>query len=205
MLKVNVGMSRKVSKDYNSTGFSINLEGDVAVSLDDPPRVVEKIKELYDFAEETLSMQIERYESESAIASHDRESHQTTQTSKNHSQSDSSISRSRQSTQAPLKSETRFSPNTSVNASAASQQHGSNSDTSTRSSSNGSSDGMATNKQLQFMMSLAKRQGMNQAQLEERIEGMLGKKISVYDLSKQDANVVITELNEKSELTNRRS
>lgn len=36
MLKVNVGLSRKVSRDYNSTGFSVNLEGEVCAPLDDP-------------------------------------------------------------------------------------------------------------------------------------------------------------------------
>ncbi len=71
MLKVNVGLSRKVSKDYNSTGFSLNLEGEVCVPLDDPEMVIEKIKELYDLAEESLDQQVARYEEHSAIASRD--------------------------------------------------------------------------------------------------------------------------------------
>jgi len=29
MLRVNVGLSRKLSKDYNSTGYSVNLDGEV--------------------------------------------------------------------------------------------------------------------------------------------------------------------------------
>jgi len=33
MLRVNVGMSRKLSKDFNSTGFSVNLEGEVCGTL----------------------------------------------------------------------------------------------------------------------------------------------------------------------------
>lgn len=73
MLKVNVGLSRKVSRDYNSTGFSINVEGEVCASIDDPEAVVEKVKELYDLAEEALNQQIERYDGESAIGSRDRE------------------------------------------------------------------------------------------------------------------------------------
>ena len=73
MLKVNVGLSRKLSRDYNSTGFSLNIEGEVCVGLDDPEAVIEKIKEFYDLAEETLSQQIERYEGESAIASRDQQ------------------------------------------------------------------------------------------------------------------------------------
>ena len=73
MLKVNVGLSRKLSRDYNSTGFSINVEGEICASIDDPEAVVEKVKELYDLAEEALNHQIERYEGESAIANRDRE------------------------------------------------------------------------------------------------------------------------------------
>lgn len=74
MLKVNVGLSRKLSRDYNSTGFSINVEGEIGVSIDDPEIVVEKVKELYDLAEEALSQQIERYQGESAIATRDEAS-----------------------------------------------------------------------------------------------------------------------------------
>lgn len=71
MLKVNVGLSRKLSRDYNSTGFSLNLEGELCVGPDDPEAMIEKIKEFYDLAEEALNQQIERYEGESAIASRD--------------------------------------------------------------------------------------------------------------------------------------
>lgn len=71
MLKVNVGLSRKLSRDFNSTGFSLNLEGELCIGPDDPEALIEKIKEFYDLAEEALDQQIERYEGESAIASRD--------------------------------------------------------------------------------------------------------------------------------------
>ena len=71
MLKVNVGLSRKLSKDYNSTGFTINLEGEVAAPPNDAGAVVEQVKELYDLAEEALNLQIERSQSDAALASHD--------------------------------------------------------------------------------------------------------------------------------------
>ena len=71
MLKVNVGLSRKLSKDYNSTGFTINLEGEVAAPPNDAAAVVEQVKELYDLAEEALSLQIERSQGDAALASHD--------------------------------------------------------------------------------------------------------------------------------------
>jgi len=58
MLRANVGVSRKMSKDYNSTGFSLNLDAEIQATLDDPEAVVERIKELYDLAEEALDRQI---------------------------------------------------------------------------------------------------------------------------------------------------
>jgi hypothetical protein len=71
MLRVNVGLSRKLSKDYNSTGYSINLEGEVTAPVSDPEGVVEQVKELFDLAEEALVVQVERSQSIDAIASHD--------------------------------------------------------------------------------------------------------------------------------------
>ena len=73
MLKVNVGLSRKLSRDYNSTGFSLNLEGEICVSLDDPETLVEKVKEFYDLAEEALNQQISRYEGDSGSVNRDEE------------------------------------------------------------------------------------------------------------------------------------
>mgnify|MGYP002684434014 CR=1 FL=1 len=39
-LRVNVGLSRKLSKDYNSTGYSINLDGGWTASIADAERLV---------------------------------------------------------------------------------------------------------------------------------------------------------------------
>ncbi len=59
--------------DYNSTGFSLNLEGEICVSLDDPDTLVEKVKEFYDLAEEALNQQISRYEGDSGSVNRDEE------------------------------------------------------------------------------------------------------------------------------------
>ena len=75
MLKANVGLSRKLSENYQSTGFSLNLEGEINATLDDPEAVIQRIKELYDLAEEALDLQIDRHQSDSAIASRDDDHH----------------------------------------------------------------------------------------------------------------------------------
>ncbi len=185
MIKVNVGMSRKVSKDYNSTGFSINLEGEIALSLDDPEIAVERIKEFYDLAEESLVQQIERYESVSAIAAHDEEVpfenrdqrlrvipetqilNRTTTPSRNGKVIEQApVSESR-----PQRNETTVSQTEIV---------------------------PATNKQIQFLSTLGKRAGLSTKQLEELATKELGAVGGLYDLSKQQAGALITMLNQPS-------
>ncbi len=36
MLRVNVGLSRKLSKDFNSNGYSVNIDGEVTATVSDP-------------------------------------------------------------------------------------------------------------------------------------------------------------------------
>ena len=72
MLRANVGLSRKLSKDYNSTGYSVNLDGEITAPISDPEAVFERVK-LFDVAEEVLNQQIDRSQSEAAIASHNEE------------------------------------------------------------------------------------------------------------------------------------
>lgn len=168
MLKVNVGMSRKLSKDYNSTGFSLNLEGELAVPLDDPEAVIEKIREFYDLADEALRDQIDRHESDSAIASRDVEPPATNGTPPT-----------------PGKSATN------------------NGQTATGSNGNGTSGNTeaarangdaATNKQVQFMLTLGKRQGKTTKQLETEISQIVGRQVGVYDLTKREAAAVLDAL-----------
>jgi hypothetical protein len=71
MLKANVGLSRKLSKDYQSTGFSVNLEGEITAPTSDAEVVIEQIKELFDLAEETLDQQISRSTDSGVIAPSD--------------------------------------------------------------------------------------------------------------------------------------
>jgi hypothetical protein len=166
MLKVNVGLSRKLSRDYNSTGFSLNLEGELCVGPDDPEALIEKIKEFYDLAEEALNQQIERYEGESAIASRDEAPARQ-----------NGPSRNRVATQANRQ------PENSPQVSGQGNGHAGNGD-------------VATNKQVQYLLNLGKRHGLTPPQLESRIESILGKRVGVYDLTKKEAGDVIDALSQ---------
>ncbi len=169
MLKANVGLSRKLSKDFNSTGFSLNLEGEVNASLDDPEAVIERIRELYDLADEALHRQIEAHDGDSAIAARDadpqpeRNSHRSNGTSNDHQTNGSS-----------------------------------NGNTTARNGyQNGKSAGgdPASNKQVQYLQTLAKREKLYGSKLESLIEEITGRRCTPYDLTKGEAGQMIDHLN----------
>ena len=172
MLKVNVGLSRKLSRDYNSTGFSLNLEGEICVSLDDPETLVEKVKEFYDLAEEALNQQVARYEGESATAGRTEEKPVRSHNSSNGASSKEPATNGKPSNQ----------------NSPAPANHGGN--------GKASNLDAATNKQVQYLLNLGKRHGLTQIQLEDRIESELGKKAGVYDLTKREAGDIIDVLSQ---------
>ncbi len=145
MLKVNVGLSRKLSKDYQSTGFSVNIEGEVTALTSDPETVVEQVKELYDLAEEALNQQIERSRSVDSLAGRDEER--------------PSGSRS----QSSGRNQTRRSNDTSTIGEP------------------------ATEKQVNYLLTIGKRQRLSTAKLETKITDILGQEIDIYDLSKRQA------------------
>ncbi len=174
MLKVNVGLSRKLSRDYNSTGFSLNLEGEICVGLDDPEAMVEKVKEFYDLAEEALNQQIQRYEGESAIGSRDE--------------------------QPPARSNGRptAAPAEEPSNNGAPNTHNGNGHSNRNGNDQAPNPDAVTNKQVQYLLNLGKRQGLTPIQLEGRIEGILGKKVGVYDLTKREAGDVIDTLSQNA-------
>lgn len=180
MLRVNVGLSRKLSRDYNSTGFSVNLEGEVCLALDDPQAVVERIKEFYDLAEEALNQQVERYSADSAIASRDEQP------------------RARADERPQPPANPRFTqplPENPGNGKPATE--------SDRHQGNGQAGNgdAATNKQVQFLLNLGKRQGLTPQQLEDRIEELLHRRVGVYQLTKREAGEVIDALNQNATAT----
>lgn len=159
MLKLNVGLSRKLSENYNSHGFSINLEGEVGVDLRHTEAIVDKIQEYYDLADEALARQIERHESDSAIASHDAEPSEP--------------------------------PRREVAKAAPTQRTAPTNRLPNNEKPNGEP---ATNKQIQFLLNLGKRQGLSKSQLEEQIAERLGRTLTVYDLTKKEAGLILDTL-----------
>lgn len=156
MLRATVGVSRKISENYNSTGFSLNLDGEIQASLDDPETVIERIKELYDLAEEALNQQLDRHQSDSAIAARDAD------------------------------------PPPGNNG------HANGSPPSRNGHQNGkpaAAGEPASNKQVQFLQTLAKRQKLYGPKLEGFIEETIGRRCSPYDLTKKEAGSVIDALN----------
>jgi hypothetical protein len=172
MLTARVGLSRKLTKDYNSRGFSIDLEGEIPIDRNDAEAVVDSIQELYDLTEEALQRQIQRYESDSAIASHDDPA-------------------TAPPIPPPPKQETSPAPKSSSGNGAP---------------RNRIKDGelAATNKQIQYLLTLGKRMKLSKPKLEKRIEQVLGESgvsIDIYDLSKREAGIVINTLTDKQPAT----
>jgi len=60
MLRASVSLSRKVSHDFKSSGYTVTLDGEVPHLPDDAEAVLEKVSELFHLAEEALATEIER-------------------------------------------------------------------------------------------------------------------------------------------------
>lgn len=176
MLRVNVGLSRKLSRDYNSSGFSVNLDGEITAPVSDPEAVIEQAKELFDLAEEALSLQIERHQSVTAMASHDEEHQPQPPVSQNGNGRTGSNS-SNGSPAAVAEGPGRPRPNGNGNG-----------------NGNGHEVEPATNKQIQFLLRLGQQQRLSKQQLEGRIAEILGCETEIYQLSKRNAGVVLDAL-----------
>ena len=164
MLKANVGLSRKVSANYNSDGFSVNLEGEIFAAPDDAEAVIERIKELFDVAEEALSQQVDRHQSDSAIASRDADNQASPPQGR-------SNGHPAQHADHPVPARNGHRDEKSPTGEP------------------------ATNKQVQFLQTLAKRQKLYGPKLEAFIEEVVGRGCSPYDLTKKEAGAVINALN----------
>ena len=169
MLKANVGLSRKVSENFNSTGFSLNLEGEILATLDDPESVIERIRELFNTAEEALARQVSDSQSNDAIARRDGNDQ----------------------------------PHPVENGRSHDRPHSEPDSPSSDRNGKPRNDEPATNKQIQFLQTLAKRQKLFGPKLDAFVEEAIGRSCTIYDLTKKEAGAVINALNPEEARDNR--
>lgn len=162
MLKANVGLSRKISRDFNSTGYSVNLEGEIPVPVDDAQGVLEKVRELFSLAQEALAVEIDRDQGEDAIGRRDEEKPAPAPVNRTNANGG-------HSNQPPANQEPAPASNVNRNG----------------------QDEAATNKQVQFVLTMAKRFKLSQPQLEGRIAQIIGRRCVVYDLTKEEAGLLL--------------
>lgn len=168
-LKVNVGVSRKLTENYNSTGYSLNLEGEIHAPIEDPEAVIERVKEFYDLAEEALRQQFERRGSDAGGPAQERAPPPTPAPDR--------------PADSPTVSQPRQPP---PNGNHRPGRPGGGGDT-------------ASTKQIQFIQTLAKRHRLSTAQLEAAVNDALGRPCPLHQLTKRDAGVVIDALNQTAD------
>lgn len=169
MLKANVGLSRKISRDYQSTGYTVNIEGEIPAPVQDPELVLAKVKELFNLAEAALDAEIDRDQGEQAIGRHDMEP-APRQPASDPSPADRPV-------KAPAPPPPRPTPPANNHTS-----RPNNSDA-------------ATPKQLEFIRNLGKRQKLSSAQMDTVVAEALGHARPLQELSKKEAGAVIEALN----------
>lgn len=175
MLRVNVGLSRKLTANFNSTGFTLNLEGEVNAPLNDPDAVIERIKEYYDLADEALRQQVQRHGGDpgDAVAVEPQ------------------VVTARLSRPAEVPPPPPPEPPTL----AATRQRPASVNGQPRT---GPADDAATPNQIRFIQSLAKKQHLSSAQLDAAVTNALGQPCSLHQLTKKQAGRVIDTLNQNA-------
>lgn len=176
MLRANVGVSRKVSRDYQSTGYTVNLDGEIPFAPDDADGVLEKIRELFDLAHEAISREIDRDQGDAAVARRDAPAPAPVKPT---------------SAPAQPKQPNRISSRpTVIDAPAAAPPTRLNGHGSPNGSHNGTAES-ATNKQIQFILTMGKRLKLSTPQIGEQITKIVGRECGVYELTKKEAGQVL--------------
>jgi hypothetical protein len=190
MLKANVGLSRKITRDYNSTGYSVNFDGEIPFSPDDAEGVLEKVRELFDLAQEAMNREIDRDQGEMAIGRRDEElpipSTNGTNGKNGH-----------------INGHYR-----TVNTTPASDVPARTNGAEANGNGNGKHPGneeVATNKQVQFILTMGKRFKLSTPQLESRIVQIVGRKCGVYELTKKEAGRVLDQLTNNGQPTHQQA
>jgi hypothetical protein len=168
MLKANVGLSRKISRDYNSTGYTVNLEGEIPAPVDDAQGVLAKVRELFSLAQEALSIEIDRDQGEHAIGRRDEERPAEANGHQGRTADESNGTPSDQQSARP------------------------------NNRSNQEQVEAATNKQIQFLLTMGKRFKLSQPQLEGKIADIIGRRCGIYQLTKKEAGQVLNQFTQAS-------
>lgn len=165
MLRASVSLSRKISRDYNSTGYTVTLDGEVPHPPDDAEAVLERVSELFHLAEEALSVEIERDQS-------------TGQPEPKPSPSPTDHGPSR----APVRS-APLPINCPPDGNGQRPTNGSS-----------SSPQSATPKQISFLQNLGKRKHLSRDDLNAVIARIVGSPKRTGELSKREAGLIIDHL-----------
>jgi len=174
VLRANVSLSRKLSRDYNSTGYTVALEGEIPHPTDDAEGVLEKVGELFNLAQEALDREISRDQSEDAIGRRDAEPRQPTRPPP------APPPQNNGHTNGQPRANGRAAPLPMNRPAASNNGHG--------------NPDAATPKQLQFLQTMARRCKLSDHQLDNRIAEILGRPCSVQQLTKKEAGLILDNL-----------
>lgn len=170
MLRATVSLSRKISRDYNSTGYTVSLDGEIPFQTSDSEGVLEKVNELFNLAQEALNVEIDRDQGNDAIGRRDQEPPKPT--NNGHTTSGNTTNGYAKPNTPPAMTNRTVSSN----------------------GNNTGSPDAATPKQIQFLQSMAKRHKLNDRQLENRISDVLGRTCGINQLNKKEAGLVLDTL-----------
>jgi hypothetical protein len=164
MLRANVSLSRKITRDFNSSGYAVNVEGELTGPTDQPGVLLQQIQGLFRIAEEALAHEVDRDQGEQAIGRRDEEQPQRANGNSHGRNSAEPRERATSKNSAP-----------------------SNQTSSRRTEP-------ATDKQVNYLETIGKRQKLSRIQLEARIAEILGNRVGLYELTKKEAGTVIDAL-----------
>ncbi|MEZ6142065.1 MAG: hypothetical protein R3B84_15985 [Zavarzinella sp.] len=173
MLRANVGLSRKISRDFNSSGYSVSLDGEIPVFVHEPEVIIEKILELFSLAEEALAQEIEL----------DRRNDSLGRLNENRPISNHEISGN----------ENPCLPRNGTHEKSQGDQ---------AQASNIGNKELATDKQVQFLLAIGKRFKLTTLQLESRVAKIIGRKCGLNDLTKAEAGLVLDRLKKETQGNN---
>lgn len=171
MLRASVSLSRKISRDYNSAGYTVTLDGEIPHPTDDAEAVLERVSELFHLAEEALAVEIDRDQGEQAIGRRDDEPRNS-----------------------PSPAPTNGQPKAAGRSESLPINRPDYSNGQTQTKGTSSFVDSATPKQQQYLQNLGKRKGLSRDDLDAVIAQMVGSPKKAAELTKREAGAVIDHL-----------